>query len=407
MRLFLRPTAARFGSLRCCALLGLLALGFLASAAPAAADVIGGTYRGAGTGQSVLFNRHDSDRYAWAGTLRFGLDSGEEVLVFCIQLDQGARRDVRYKGEYGVEDLPNGCQIRYVLDNYPGSTVDSEAEGAARQMAVWHFSDGVDLDKINDVNANVRERSLQIADEAETGTCPRRRTEPPQLRVEPASATVATGRRLAYTVTAGPADANQPITATLTGPAVFDDGRQAASAVLDGNGVATLGVTSTADGNSSLTVFLPYRLEAGIVFSEADSSEPTQRLVMAQHLDGVAQAGAQAVWNTEATATAPAPTDTATRPADTSTPATTPTVIRPTETAAAPTATAAAPASATATGSASSKKTAQPAAPTGAPAVPAAMPKTGGRAPGVWLLTIIGALLLVAGGLAKRREARL
>lgn len=384
----------------------------LASAEPIAAETLGGTYRGAGTGQSVKFTRNDNERDAWAGTLRFALDSGEEVLVFCIQLDVGVRANDRYKGESAVEDLPYGCQIRYILDHYSGATADTRPEAAARQMAVWHFSDAVELDKVADVNADVRERAISIAAEAEASVCPARRVQPPDLKVAPASTTVATGERLVYAITAGDLDAQREITATLSGPAVFDDGRQEARATLDASGAVSLGVTSTADGESSLAVFLPYRLEAGIVFSEVDATQPTQRLVMAQHLDAVAQAQAQAIWLTEATATGPAPTDPATRQASTSTPAPTQTSAAATETPAVATATARVPTGTAgpsvtpkATGS-GNKETAQPAsspaATTGGPEVPAALPKTGGRGPDAWAVLAIAALLLVAGRLARR-----
>ena len=43
----------------------------------------------------------------------------------------------RYRSDGAVIALPNGCQIRYLLDAYPASTAKDADEAAARQMAIW------------------------------------------------------------------------------------------------------------------------------------------------------------------------------------------------------------------------------------------------------------------------------
>ncbi len=309
------------------ALVMALALGVLASATAASAERLRGTYLGGGVGRRVAFQRGGRDRNAWAGTLRFKLDSGEELLAFCIQLDVGVRSGNRYKSDGPVVELPNGCQIANVLDNYPAKADLSADEAAARQLAVWHFSDDVDLATIPDAYQDIRDRATFIAYEAAEGACLARRTSAPDLRITPESAEVEVGQAIEYRVSADELAAGETVQATLSGPAVFEDGGQARELVLDDSGSAVVLVTSTAVGETELVVELPYTLEGGTVFSEIDASQPSQRLVLAEDFGLTARAKATGRWLEKPT----------------------PTPVTPTETTAPRTATAATTASATAT----------------------------------------------------------
>src|SRR5690349_5493423 len=90
----------------------------------------------------------------WAGVLRLQLDKntpgdglGPIVFVFCIQLFVVVGRGNIYISSGSVTDLPNGGYIRYLLAKYPANGVapGDVAEGAARQLAIWAFSDNLDL----------------------------------------------------------------------------------------------------------------------------------------------------------------------------------------------------------------------------------------------------------------------
>ena len=97
---------------------------------------------------------------------------------------------------------------------------------------------------------------------------------------------------MAYTVHASPADAGHSVTISVGGPAVFADatganaGLQQQQVTLDGQSAATFWVLITGAGQADIRVALPYRLEAGTVYSQIDEC-PTQRLVMAESLDSV------------------------------------------------------------------------------------------------------------------------
>jgi hypothetical protein len=379
----------------CCrALLCALAAVLFIAPAPSSADEIHGTYVGGGLGQGVSFVRNDAPRGAWAGTLRFQIDDGGEILVFCIQLDVGTSPGNRYRGAGAVEELRNGCQLRYILDNLPGSTASTAEEAAARQMAIWHFSDDVDLSTITDDHQALRERALAIADAAVAGPCPRRRTTPPDLRFQPPSLSSASGQRVTYVLSAGDLDAGQTVHVALTGQGVLDNGTRQADLVLDGSGATTVGLTSTGVGTTTVTADLPYRLEAGTVLSQLDESQPTQRLVMAEHSDLVAHAAAETVWLDVPTATAQVPTPTATSVPPSATPQPSATIVTP----AAPTVVVAA----SLTPTAPAHRTSGPhtpvpgvaATPTRVVQQPAALPRTGAPGDPPWLIVALAALLL-------------
>src|SRR5690349_7829842 len=114
----------------------LLALGLLAPSLAQAQTLTGrltGTFVGKGTGRQVAFQYQGKAQNDWAGVLRLKIDGGPEVPVFCIQIQVRVRAGDRYRSDGAVLALPNGCQIRYLLDKYPASSANTANEAAARQ----------------------------------------------------------------------------------------------------------------------------------------------------------------------------------------------------------------------------------------------------------------------------------
>lgn len=283
------------------ALFCALALVWAGAPALALAQPLTGTFAGTSRGRTVDFSHGGKARSNWAGVLRLKLDNGPEIPVFCIQIDVHVSNGARYRSDGPVLALPNGCQIRYLLDHYPASTASDANESAARQMAIWVFSDGLDPNTIKD--AAVRDRTIALVNETKGKPCPLRRTEAPDLALQPPTASAAPGQVVAYTISAGSNDAGSAVGVSVDGPAVLSDasgtnsGQQQQQVTLNDQGSATIWVLSIGAGASSVRVTLPYVLEAGTVFSQIDDSRPTQRLVMAERQDFEAQAVAQASWS--------------------------------------------------------------------------------------------------------------
>lgn len=268
------------------ALLVILML-FSFTAVALAAAPLTGTFVGKVIGRNVTFDHGGGTRTSWAGVLRLDLDPpvSQSVPVFCIQVDVLVVAGDDYISDGPVTALPNGCQIRYLLDRYPASSATTVEEAAARQMAIWAFSDGVDLTTIT--STAIRNRAIALRDEANLGVqggCPATLTEIPDLTLNPPTANGTVGQAMIYTINAAPGGAGLTANITLTGPAQFANGQQQDTVTLDGQGAATFTVTGTAEGNVTVNVSLPYQLDAGLVFSHA-TGPPTQRLVMGDDLN--------------------------------------------------------------------------------------------------------------------------
>ncbi|MBK9713977.1 MAG: Cys-Gln thioester bond-forming surface protein [Kouleothrix sp.] len=401
------------------ALVCALALSLAALPALAAAQPLTGTFAGTDIGREVAFSHAGQSRNEWAGVLKLKLDSGEVLPVFCIEVGVRVRSGDRYRSDGSVLALPNGCKIRYLLDKYPASTAKTVDEAAARQMAIWFFSDGVDPATLTD--QNIRDRATALVNEAKQGACPSRRSEPPGLTIEPPRVSAAAGQTLAYRLRASAADAGQAVTIHVDGPAVLlgadqQPQGQAAAVTLDAQGAGQFWVRSSSPGETTISATLPYRLDAGTVFSHIDDRSPTQRLVLAEGQDLVAGASAAVSWAPGAPGAAPSPTPEAS-PTELPSPTSGPSAPQPThrpapsETPATDlTPTPGATAEATATPMATSQgETATPAAaPAGAVAGrPRSLPRTaavGDRAP--TLLLLIVPLLIAVGWRLRRRAAR-
>jgi hypothetical protein len=201
--------------------LGVLAILGLLMPSLALAQTLTGTFLGSVIGRRVAFQHQGKPHNDWAGVLKLRLDDGPDVSVFCIQIEVQVRTGDRYRSDGPVLALRNGCQIRYLLDKYPAATVGDADEAAARQLAIWVFSDNVEPMTIQDVK--IRDRTIALVNEARLGACPIRRTAAPDLRLDPPTTSSAAGQTVAYTVRAGALDAGQTLSASVAGPAVLTD----------------------------------------------------------------------------------------------------------------------------------------------------------------------------------------
>jgi len=399
----------------------------------ALAQVLTGTFVGKGIGHEVTFEHRGKTQNDWAGVLKLRLDNGVDLSVFCIQIEVRVRSGDRYRSDGPVLALPNGCQIRYLLDKYPAATVGDADEAAARQLAIWVFSDNVDPMTIQD--AKIRDRTIALVSEARLGPCPLRRTEAPDLKIDPPAASSEAGQPVAYTVRAGALDAGETLSISVAGPAVLTDasgvgsGQLRQNITLDSQGQANFWVTGTGAGQVTVRADLSYLLEAGTVFSQIDDNTPTQRLVTAESRVMASSATAQAVIAAGAPPPSPTPIAEATpppppppappqptshpprSPQPTATPASPelPTAIAGEQATAVPPASAggtAIPAEATPAAGGEGVPVSQPVSPAagGAAPIPSRLPNTADPDDSLkWVIAISLMLLALGGWLASRR----
>jgi hypothetical protein len=303
-----------------------------------AAQPLTGAFKGKVIGRFVTFTKPNNQSVTdWAGVLNLQLDRdtpgdglGPLAPVFCIEVNVLVRGGDRYISDGPVTALHGGCQLRYLLDRYPASTATTADEAAARQLAIWHFSDDIDLTTVQE--PAIQARAIALADEAALavalGGCPGSQTSVASLTLDPPTASVVTGQVINYTVQADPPGAAQSVDITISGSATLQNGQQQATLPLI-QGVATFSVVNPIAGASIITARLPYVLDAGMVFLPISAGRPTQRLVMGDRISLSASATVQAAWG-PATETPTATPPTAGSPTATPSTAGSPTATPPT-----------------------------------------------------------------------------
>ncbi len=336
----------------------LLALALVTSAAFAATPVTG-TFQGRDPNRSMEINLirpgetglyHD-----FAGVLQLRLSTGQTVDVFCMQLFVAALNGRTYTSGNSVTSLPNGCYVRALLAKHPASSATTALEGAAIQAAIWHFTDGLNLDTIyprgQPTVTTLRDRAKALvaqaeADVAAAGGCAAVTATPrvDSLTITPASGTGTLGQPIAYTVTVVPANAASSVTISVNGTALLGNGQKTANLALT-NGSASFNVTSPDGTPATISASVPDTVDAGTLFNSPGS----QQIVLGTAFGASVSAQAQATWqagtptNTAtatSTATATATVGTATATATVSTATATATVGTATATATVGTATA-------------------------------------------------------------------
>lgn len=124
------------------------------------ADGATGSITGTSAGQAITVDGNSE----WAGIINLTADGGGVVPVYCIDLYTGTTVGVQYaEGTWSDANVSNLAAVTAVLRHgYPNETptnlaveaglTDATASqaAAATQAAIWHFSDGVNLDPTND-----------------------------------------------------------------------------------------------------------------------------------------------------------------------------------------------------------------------------------------------------------------
>jgi TQXA domain-containing protein/LPXTG-motif cell wall-anchored protein len=338
------------------ALTGAAAI-LMAVAAPAAAEPAAGKVDPSGNVIGFQVNVGDD----WLATiptnlLGFKLADGTELGMYCVEIhtDIDGQHDMVEQpwAEYPNADSPfntNRAKINWVLHHgYPALTLEAVAaqlpsthDGidvfeavAATQAAVWHFSDGVDLNRDDPLSGDASDADdaadalalydyLTGAANTGIGEAPL-----PTLSIDPTNLDGTTGTRIGPFTVSTNATVEQ-LTADLPdGVKLTDaDGNELTGTVADGAKVYVDVPAGAVDGAGSFEVTASASVDTGRLFVGKNYAEhPTQSLIVAAAVKTTLTASAGASWTA-----APVTTTTTTTP-----PATTTTVPPTTSTSAAP-----------------------------------------------------------------------
>lgn len=338
------------------ALTGVAALA-LAVASPAAADPATGKVDPAGNVIGYQVNVGDD----WLSTiptnlLGFELSDGTKLGMYCVEIhtDIDGEHDMVEQpwDEYPNPDSPfhaNRAKINWVLHHgYPAMSLDAIAAAlpethdgidvleaiAATQAAVWHFSDGVDLDRDDPLSGDGSDEedaldALALYDyltgPANTGIG---EAPIPSLAIDPADKDGSVGTRVGPFTVATNATVDE-ITADLPdGVRVTDaDGNDVtAAAITDGTELYLDVPADAADGDGTFELSATANVDTGRLFVGKDyANHPTQSLIVAAAVKTTLTAKAGGSW----TAAPPTTTTTTTPPTTTTIPPTTTTTAAP------------------------------------------------------------------------------
>jgi hypothetical protein len=337
--------------------IALLALLLVTSTALAAQNVTGRVFA-TGLGQRVTFTnpRTLKSLTDFAGEILLQLDRdvkddglGPVVKTFCIELYVSV--DPRNRPPYQDGGAIASCQIRYLMSKYSQIAAPTVLQAASTQLAIWHYTDNVNVSTIQD--PAVRTAALALVAEADgyvaVNGCPATQSTVPQLSITPPTATVGAGQAQTYTVQVTPATAATNVTLQISGSATFQGGGQQITVPLT-QGSATVTLINGPTGPSTLSASIGYQLDPGTTFVSPPGGRQTQKIVLAnavsmtQSAQATLQIGTPTDTPTAGTATPPTSTPTtgtATPPTSTPTTgtATPPTSTPTTGTATPPTAT--------------------------------------------------------------------
>lgn len=233
-----------------------------------------------------------------AGTFQGTID-GNPAKFYCVDISNL----IAYNQGY-TDSLTTPSQITYILNNYfpyktypyAGSASTVEKEAAAIQAAIWHFSDGVNANTIN--NTDVQNRALAIIADA---TANHANVVPvPTLLIQPFSQTIPTGSPAAFQVKAVDQYA-QPLSGIAVTVGTTTGTLSATNGVTGVNGLTapfTLNQTTldTAILNATATAVIPQ----GTKYFHKTNPGGKQRLVLATPVYAPVQTNGIVIWSSSA-----------------------------------------------------------------------------------------------------------
>ncbi|MDM8531452.1 SdrD B-like domain-containing protein [Anaerolineales bacterium HSG25] len=249
------------------------------------------------TGQVIGVNSGDyvvdsNGDVHWAGVIVLDID-GQWAGTFCTDLHHPIGLDPVVATNQKVD-----CRTNWLVHNYPpqiGSLTNHEA--AARQAAVWHFSDNFSPSRFDPIGV----RAWEIIDEVnaltDNGTNPGKACDalwagPVDLEITPSNATLSAGESVQFTVTATQGDT--PLTGLSVDLSSSFGSLSTVQVTTNADGQATFTVSSATAGNASVAAHARYALPTGTIFQGVDAER--QKLVLGQVTNGNVFAEANANW---------------------------------------------------------------------------------------------------------------
>lgn len=293
---------------------GFLAAGAIATAAPAAADdqnpggataVLGGLT----TSGPAVIHGADGDNEVSAGLFSLQVNGGGSLQTYCIDIHNPTQKNANYQetpwGQSSLHDNADAGKIHWILQNsYPqvddlaklaadaeAGSLTKEQAAAGTQVAIWRFSDHVDVEA-KDGSAE------KLADYLEENA---KSVEEPKasLTLDPAAVSGKAGEKLGpVKVNTSASNASVAVDAASFAKkvAVVDkDGKPMTSAV-NGDELFFDVPADAAEGSATLTVKATTTVPVGRVFTGVGQHKGSQTQILAGSSASTVEANATANW---------------------------------------------------------------------------------------------------------------
>jgi len=226
----------------------------------------------------------------WTGVLRAQIN-GYDTPVFCIDLLHHISAGDCFQALGQTSE-----EITWILNNYPADFSLSNDEAAARQAAIWYFSDGWVINS----PANVAARTQAIiASVPQPLYLP---LNPPSLAITPSSVVnTLPDETIAFQLTA--TQDGQPAAALLVDLTTTFGVLSSAQVTTDADGKASFTLSSNATGAATVTAKAHFTLPRGTELHYSGTGQ-RQTLVLATPVSGYVFAEANAQWQGTGTITA-------------------------------------------------------------------------------------------------------
>lgn len=129
------------------------------------------TGTGAGTGVTFI-DPHTGNSRGVNALLIVGTVEGDATLFYCVDIT----RTISFPDDCHHDSAVSNPRIVYILNNYypfnpnPAGMLSLNQEVAATQLAIWHYSDGVDLSTVTDATIRQRAQDIQADADANGGS---------------------------------------------------------------------------------------------------------------------------------------------------------------------------------------------------------------------------------------------
>ncbi len=239
-----------------------------------------------GKGQNISTNSGTH----WAGVIFVHIPPADptKIPTFCTDLGTSISQ-----GKCFVADGPTACPITWLLNNgYGPDNPATDAESAARQAAVWHFSDGLVVNTSDPVYA----RTQQII-AAVPNPCVLPQSAP-VMTLEPASAVNFLPDGEVHSMTVTVTQDGAPVAGKVVNLSTTFGTLSVNSVTTGADGRASFTLTSYATGSATVTASFSYVLPAGTRMIKLPGQADQQVIVLGTPQTGNVIASASKVWET-------------------------------------------------------------------------------------------------------------